>query len=236
MKIPTTKIARSRTAAKSMAALSLVSGLSMATEQSAQASIVYTNSTATVDSNNPSYNLDLNGDSTVDYTLQWNGIVGKIKETISSSPGGGTAASNEVVINGGYAAALDVNTLISSSSSFGSGTQDLGTTLISGTVQGPFATQPGDHYLGLKFDIGGEAHYGWAILNDVVGSVGGEQSLTLKGWAYETIAGKSILAGQTFSSDNAVPEPASLVQLALGAAAVASLTSLRRRKQIALEV
>jgi hypothetical protein len=46
-------------------------------------------------------------------------------------------------------------------------------------------------YLGLKFQIDGKTHYGWARLN-VSGFTG-----TLTGYAYETVANKRIRAGQT---------------------------------------
>ncbi len=51
-------------------------------------------------------------------------------------------------------------------------------------------------YLGLKFQIKGKTHYGWARLK---GSCGGA---TLTGYAYETIAGKAIKAGQTRGNDD----------------------------------
>jgi hypothetical protein len=55
-----------------------------------------------------------------------------------------------------------------------------------------------DGYLGLKFKIDGEDHYGWAYVktNLTIGHYSWF-SATLTGYAYETIAGKSIEAGQT---------------------------------------
>jgi hypothetical protein len=90
-----------------------------------------------------------------------------------------------------------------------------------------------DRYLGLKFAIKGETHYGWARLNV---KVGGQSILkaTLTGYAYETVPNKSIRAGQTkeLADDQAndggrgasltnpvpdFPQPTSLGALALGA-------------------
>ena len=51
-----------------------------------------------------------------------------------------------------------------------------------------------NRYLGLKFQIKGKTHYGWARLSVQVGFVYIDATLT--GYAYETIAGKSIIAGQ----------------------------------------
>jgi hypothetical protein len=99
-------------------------------------------------------------------------------------------------------------------------------------------------YLGVRFQLNGRAHYGWAKL-----TVEGASYAKLAGYAYETIAGKSIIAGQTqgaaddsgeedFGSGTSLtnpipdkPQPASLGMLALGAQGV----PLWRRKESALE-
>jgi hypothetical protein len=54
-------------------------------------------------------------------------------------------------------------------------------------------------YLGLKFVIKGTTHYGWARLT--VSMKNYKASVTLKGYAYETIPGKPILAGATKGPD-----------------------------------
>jgi len=64
-----------------------------------------------------------------------------------------------------------------------------------------------DKYLGVRFDIGGNTHYGW-IQVQVPSDV---SSATITGYAYEDVADAQITAG-------AIPEPASLALLALGAA------------------
>jgi len=76
-----------------------------------------------------------------------------------------------------------------------------------------------NRYLGLKFFINKEIHFGWARLSascdskaDVVGVV--------TGYAYETVANTPILAGQR--SDAAAVRPASLGLLALGAHGLAA--------------
>lgn len=50
-----------------------------------------------------------------------------------------------------------------------------------------------DHYLGFKFDIGGELHYGWLRVNCTVGPV----TLTIRDWAYDDEANTPIIAGAT---------------------------------------
>jgi hypothetical protein len=92
-----------------------------------------------------------------------------------------------------------------------------------------------NRYLGLKFFVKGKVHYGWARLNVSAGfcGLGG----TLTGYAYETIPGKAIIAGQTKGPDDdaqpigathpsPAPKPATLGILALGAPGL----SIWRRK------
>jgi hypothetical protein len=84
-----------------------------------------------------------------------------------------------------------------------------------------------DRYLGFKFQIGAKTHYGWARLNARL--QGSKITLVLTGYAYETVAGKAIKAGQTkevvddrtnedfgFGATPDTPQPASLGMLAMG--------------------
>jgi hypothetical protein len=75
-------------------------------------------------------------------------------------------------------------------------------------------------YLGLKFLIDGEDHYGWARLNvSVQQGILGIQA-TLTGYAYETIPNKPIITGKTKGPDVITLEPASLGHLTQGASAI----------------
>ena len=83
---------------------------------------------------------------------------------------------------------------------------------------------PTSGYLGFRFEVSGQLHFGWARL-----TVSREASFTLDGYAYETIAGKAITAGQTSGpmspEDNrigaaAVPANPSLGMLAFGSRAL----------------
>ena len=93
-----------------------------------------------------------------------------------------------------------------------------------------------DRYLGLRLQIKGKIHYGWARLN--VSFVSPRISALLTGYAYETIPGKPIIAGRTKEPEDIIektdaalsaptPEPASLALLALGSPAL----SIWRRKE-----
>lgn len=85
-------------------------------------------------------------------------------------------------------------------------------------------------YLGLRFKINGETHYGWARFN-VTFHPGALKKRTweaqLTGFAYETVANQSITAGQTKSNDDNEDESANDSQLKpLADGHVAALGSL----------
>jgi len=65
-------------------------------------------------------------------------------------------------------------------------------------------------YLGLRFDIGGKVHYGWARLN--VHLTNGVFEALLTGYAYETIPNKPIITGKTEGpGEGSVDEPNSAI-------------------------
>jgi hypothetical protein len=71
---------------------------------------------------------------------------------------------------------------------------------------GPWAGQDRgvkNRYLGLKFVIDGEVHYGWARLSVVIGHQRqpDDVSGTLTGYAYETVPDKPIVAGRITGPD-----------------------------------
>jgi hypothetical protein len=84
-------------------------------------------------------------------------------------------------------------------------------------------------YLGLRFKINGQTHYGWARLSVSLKNQGRGMTATLTGYAYETIPNKSIIAGETKGPDDGnidgsdaaltvpIPEPDMLGALAIGA-------------------
>jgi hypothetical protein len=64
-----------------------------------------------------------------------------------------------------------------------------------------------NRYLGLKFNINGKVHFGWARIT--VTTSGKSFTATLTGYAYETIPNKSIIAGKTKGPDEAGAEQTS---------------------------
>jgi hypothetical protein len=86
------------------------------------------------------------------------------------------------------------------------------------------------NYVGFKFFIDGEAHYGWARLKVTVEKPNDPKSVYLTGYAYENVANEPIVTGQTSctaetavresrSSANDARTPATLGRLAAGASA-----------------
>lgn len=87
-------------------------------------------------------------------------------------------------------------------------------------------------YLGLKFEIAGEVHYGWARLKVKADRSGNNLTITanLTGYAYETVPNRPIITGMTHGTLDTdemqldplalgapQPTPSSLGDLALGA-------------------
>jgi hypothetical protein len=76
-----------------------------------------------------------------------------------------------------------------------------------------------NRYVGLKFVISGQVHFGWARLNVQIRSARSTcVQAVLTGYAYETVAGMPIVTGKTSGTEVASAGPATLGQLALGAA------------------
>jgi hypothetical protein len=215
----------------------------------AEAKIVYT--PANQDLLKGQFDLDLNNDGKIDFTF-----TGSFTSTGCGEFGNAITASLTVVpISGnGYegrkAARLGMGSPIGGQKFFAPAAQMASVIRHCGqvpTFTGNWVV-PGmaDGYLGLKLKIRGKDHYGWAQIktNFTIGRICWF-SATLTGYAYETIAGKSIKAGQTkhavderdeesFDTGASVtspitdtPQPASLVMLALGVRDV----PLWRRKQ-----
>jgi hypothetical protein len=73
-----------------------------------------------------------------------------------------------------------------------------------------------NRYMGVRFQINGKAHYGWARLSVNYSPIVAK----LTGYAYETIANKPIIAGETKGPDVVTVQDPSLGHLAAGAHAI----------------
>ena len=113
------------------------------------------------------------------------------------------------------------------------------------SVGGPYNYSRGswlhatNRYMGIRFQLNGQFHYGWARMTVRTVKETCKIHATLTGYAYETIPGKFIIAGRTKEPEDAGsigPDPASLIAptpkcLSLGLLAVGSpALSIWRRK------
>ncbi|MFZ0322057.1 MAG: hypothetical protein WAL56_23220 [Candidatus Sulfotelmatobacter sp.] len=131
---------------------------------------------------------------------------------------------NEIFSNGaGYAAAIPAGIAIGSNGRFHPA-QSLNMAnddFPVGNCQGPWK-EARNKYLGLKFKINGEIHFGWARLSVTCFTPAAARVL-LTGYAYETVANQPIVTGQTSGTaelstiaPSATSHPAQLGVLAVG--------------------
>jgi len=100
--------------------------------------------------------------------------------------------------------------------------------------KGNFALGQTD-YVGFKFNISGKEHFGWVRLKVSVRPFQGEMLTVsvLRDYAYQTIPGKSIRAGQTMEGADAGSVSGNLHNASLGALALgASGIPLRRQERV----
>lgn len=203
----------------------------MALSTPSQAEVVYTPAYMMVHPNqfHVGLALDLNGDGVTDFEL-----INYIRGTYGRELVAPAARGNQVVGSGSYASALVPGVTIGSGGPFAHRAR--------GTLMGVWNDQSGifssngpwkntrNRYLGFKFLINGEYHFGWARMTIDL------DHMLLTGYAYETVAGKAIIAALESGAHDAasiVPKDrstpalanASLGRLAQGAA---SLIAWRR--------
>jgi hypothetical protein len=168
----------------------------------ANAQIVYTNvkPDSTIFFSKGVFHLDLNNDGIIDYTLNFQYINGFcIKKKSKWGNLYSTSLSKHVLSDSlSYPKKLLANYVIDGSSRVWSTT--------GGKLRGRFWSCSGvadnignwkttdDGYAGLQLNDGFNTYYGWVRL-----SVSGTNSITIKDYAYNSIPGQSILAGQTSS-------------------------------------
>jgi hypothetical protein len=166
------------------------------------------------------FELDVDSNGTVDFSL----VAGmNYFSGISSS----NPDANKYLIHsspppniGGPVAALDSGYLIGSNTEdtpeewFGIDDWSSFIRILDTGKYGEFYNYRG--YVGLEFEAEDGIHYGWLDIEGVYT----RSSITIRGWAYESIPGVGIVAG-------VVPEPSSVVLFAIGAIGA---WTLRKRK------
>jgi hypothetical protein len=172
-------------------------------------------------------NLDLNHDGIVDFLFanfygSTTGVGDRLYlEPINSFNGAVQGIPN---VRAFPAAALPAGVVVGPHETFGFGSQQMAYASRSADSIGGSWKRAKNRFLGLRFQINGHIHFGWARLT--VGADAGKDivAATLTGYAYETVAGRPIVTGQTqgtFEDTSSTPsedQPSStnLGQLALG--------------------
>jgi hypothetical protein len=238
---------------KLYSAAAVASGVSMlALAQPAQGEVVITRKTIPIPVSSfflpppTPVLIDINHDGVNDFSFSLYSFAYHsfdISLTVRPLEGGAVVASPSP-LGGFYASALARGAKIGPSAHFSSkGAADIeraqglnASSRYSRRLYGDWGGNPTNRYVGVKFLINGETHYGWVRLTVTTQPRG--FSATITGYAYETVANKKISAGigSTSASQTQVqhqaeePGRASLGMLAMGADA---LTLWRREKQAA---
>jgi hypothetical protein len=212
----------------------------LALAQSAEAKVVYTPANVPIPLNGGPVYVDLNNDGVADFALQSSTyqaarIPRKQKhpglpffQDLEAIPqGAGDAVLGYIDTSQGLdvpcAAALPLGAKVGPKSPFLNSNRVMLFSVVE-TYTYPheacqWAQKHRGAFLGVKFSINGETHYGWAHIT--IGSTG----TVLNGYAYETTANQPILTGKTNGTDSAALEkttlpglqPATLGALAEGA-------------------
>lgn len=206
-----------------LAAYSLAAGMGMvAADPSTEAAVVYSDIADIVFSGDMFVDIDINAADGFDFRFaryigasQEYGFIKGLayNEIVGGIPNGGFLPQPDALANGDPIGGT--NNFI-----------DYGFLAFSGDPNyGNWAGQT-TKYLGLKFDIGGNTHYGWAG----IGVDPNNANFILRDFAYEDVAGIGITAGAGGAAAGLVPEPSTFGMglLAMGAAGI---RAWRKRRQ-----
>jgi hypothetical protein len=211
----------------------------LALAQPAEGRIVYTKTHKQIGSNSV-FHLELNHDGKTDFDLKDTFAFSNFTSSgrLFAVPG---AQKNQVwghtfLNRYGFASALYAGVQIGAKGQFLPGSGLMAQTTFNGGARRPpgqaSCTAPwanvSNRYLGLKFVISGQVHFGWARLN--VSCSNQHVTAVLTGYAYETVSDRPIVTGKEKAAEDLdsasqrgispgtlALQPASLGQLALGA-------------------
>jgi len=173
----------------------------------AEGKIVYTAAHKTIFPNTTLF-IDLNNDGTQDFSISNRASHGGTShnkfyngDVVLSGLGRST---NAAVPYYQFVAALNPRVTVGSQTRFG-GSGFMFNCVVTnsfGSQTGPWS-QVKSRYLGLRFSINGQIHYGWARLSSKLGTLPCQVTLVLSGYAYETVPNKSIETGKMSGPDSA---------------------------------
>jgi hypothetical protein len=145
------------------------------------------------------YPLDLNNDQTVDFLVASRDTVtanAHVRFTLAVPYGAGNAVAGDTPSNYDYALALDINTMVDSTLNWIAASNTMAYNTDSNNPYNENWNGVTDKYLGLKFIVGGNTHYGWARLDSY--AIG--DSVVVKDYAFEATPNVGILTGNMGAS------------------------------------
>ena len=144
------------------------------------------------------YPLDLNNDQTPDFLVASKDTIttAHVRFTLAVPYGAGNAVAGETPSNYDYALALDINTMVDSTLNWIAATNTMAYNVDSNNPYNENWNGVTDKYLGLKFVVGANTHYGWARLDSY--AIG--DSVVVKDYAFEATPNVGILTGNMGAS------------------------------------
>jgi len=170
----------------------------------AQAQVVYTDVNPDYSHDAPQnngfavYPLDLNNDQTIDFVIASRDTVttATVRYTLAAPYGAGNAVAGENPAGYDYALALDINSMVDSTLNWIAATNTMAYNVDSANPYNENWNGVTDKYLGLKFVVGANTHYGWARLDSY--AIG--DSIVLKDYAFEATPNVGIMTGNMGAS------------------------------------
>lgn len=185
----------------------------LALARPAESEIIYTKAHKAIGSGS-TFHLDLNHDGIDDFDLKdtvTTFTTGAVRAALSALPDRPkNALWGHTVFANGYASALFANVQVGPKGRFLGEAGLMAETSASGgrpsifSCTGPWANVA-NRYMGLKFVIKEETHFGWARLNVRCSNI--QVTATLTGYAYESVANRPILTGKqrgTYEPDDPI--------------------------------
>jgi hypothetical protein len=184
-------------------------GVSLLLAPRATAQIAYTPAHAILNRDGM-YTIDLNHDGIADLLIRQQPYFHE-GQVLSAVPANGNAVVEGLL---GWAAAMSPGSVIGSSKAFFSRKASMAILTKFGYYYASWAPNTIDHYLGIKFLINGETHYGWARMTAQIHLQTRQIYSKLTGYAYQIQPNTPITAGDmgngAATSENfSSPEPES---------------------------
>ena len=199
----------------------------MALTQPADAEIIVTQAHGNIPINKY-VSIDLNHDGIPDFRFLLSTFAyHTFRGTLLVQPRG---AGGVIASPGGYAAPLSLGASIGPAQAFTKGKHlnmarsagiNYNSSRYSRNLFGPWENVQ-NRFVGVEFLINGETHYGWIRLTVNFTTTTRSQIATLTGYAYETVAGQSIQAGQLVDRAAAKVESEPVAMPSLGMLALGS--------------